>query len=435
MESAATIFAQCSFGTGVPEASRSAIANSKKTRPTVCGHRPAPNRRVRLPAQFAAIVAACLSAAACAVHRPALETWRLETQNASHPVLIPPGIRAQSKPQVIITSSLPAGNGPCAQSSGIIEMKRRKHRLSFTVFPDALSQKPAGWLARWSTALEASRCIPPGAAARIAAEVADSVPLPLNSAFRLLHPNSTQSGQVDIGAQMRLEVVSPILNSDLPADAPLFTSAATSASTNGLTVSLTAANFIGYETAWYAVRPRLQAAGFLIAAESAERHVHDQIERRVEPATNYLRFPPDAGFYRLFYKSGDTSYTAILVAGRTWPELEQNTAALAKGSCADVEPGLCLPIPKRVAINPFVGITINGSPVSLPSGSTVADAIRHSGNRPAALIDHLCIERLYKGRPVRVEFNPRNQTILSLLLSGGEVISWKVAAHDFSPPR
>lgn len=391
------------------------------------GHLPAPNHRVRPSAQLAAIIAACLTAA-CAARRPALETWRLENQNASHPILVPPGIAAPSKPQLTLVSSVPLLRGSCLQSSdGVIEITRHKHRLAFTVFPDTLAQKPPGWLAYWSATLEASGCIPQGDAPRIAAQIVESVPLPMNSAVRLLHPNSTQSGQVDIGAQMRLEVVSPILNENAPADAPLFTST----STSGLTVSLTANNFIGYETAWYSVHPRTQAGGFLIAPESAERHIHDQIEKRAAPATNYLHFPPDAAFYRLFYKSGDNSFTAILVAGRTWPELEQNTAALANGSCAGVASGFCLPIPKRVAINPFVSVTVNGSPLSLAWGSSVADAIRHSGERrPAALLDHLYIERLFKGHPARVEFNPRDPAILSLLLTGGEAISWKVAARS-----
>lgn len=385
---------------------------------------------MRPSAQIAAIISACL-AAACAVHRPALDTWRLENENASGSILIPSGVAGPSKPQLTLASPFPLSTASCSQSDGVIEIRRRKHRLLLTVFPDTLAQKPLGWLEQWAAALESSHCIPHGAAPLIADQIAESVPLPLNSALHLLHPNTTQSAQVDIGAQIRLQVVSPILNGNLPANAPLFTSA----SSNGLTVALKANNFIGYETAWYAIRPRAHATGFLIAPESAERHIHDQTEKRAEPATNYFHFPQDAAFYRLFYKSGDTSYTAIVVAGRTWPELEQNTAAVASGSCANVASGLCLPIPKRVAINPFVSVTVNGSPVSLPWGSSVADAIRHTGKRPAAVLDHLCIERLYKGRPVRVEFNPRNQAILSLLLSGGEAISWKVAAHGSSPPR
>jgi len=425
METAAIIFAQCSFGTGVLKPSRGAIANPKKTRPVASGDPTAPNLRVRPSAQLAAIIAACLSAA-CAVHRPALETWRLQNQNASSSILIPPGVAASSKPQSTLASPVPLSTGSCSQSDGVIEIRRRKHRLALTVFPDALAQKPPGWLAQWSDALETSHCISQGAAPLIAAEIAESVPLPVNSALHLLHPNSTQSAQVDIGSQMRLQVVSPILNGNLPADAPLLTST----SGNGLTVTLKANNFVGYETAWYAIRPRAHTTGFFIAPESAERHINGQVEKHAEPATNYFHFPPEAAFYRLFYKSGDTSYTAIVVAGRTWPELEQNTTAAANGSCANVPSGLCLPIPKRVAINPFVNVTVNGSPVSLPWGSSVADAIRHSGSRPAALLDHLCVERLYKGRPVRVEFDPRNQAILSLLLTGGEAISWKLAAHD-----
>ena len=434
IETAANIFAQCSFGTGVPEPSRSALRKPKKKPPRRVWPPTCTALAVRSSLQLAAILAACLFASACAAHRPALETWRLESPNASHPILIPPGLAAQPKPQLTVISSTAPANGDCPQSPGIIEVKRRKHHLAFTVFPDALAQQQPGWLAQWSSSLETSRCIPAGSAPRIAAQIAESVPLPPNSAVHLLHPNGAQSGQVDVGGQMRLQVVSPILNPTLPPETPLFTSASTSASGNGLTVDLKALNLIGYETAWYAVRPRPPAGGYLISPESAERHIDGQTEKRNQPATNYLRFPPDAAFYRLFYKSGNTDYTAIVLAARTWPELQQNSAAAAGGSCANITPGFCLLIPKRVAINPFIGVTVNGSPVSLAWGSTVADAIRHAGERrPAALLDHLCVERLYKGRPVRVEFNSRDQAVLSLLLTGGEAISWKIAAHDSSP--
>jgi hypothetical protein len=277
-------------------------------------------------AQFAAILAACLFACSCAAHRPALETWRLENRNASHPILLPPGVAAPSRSQLTLTSSVTSAGGSCPQSPGVIEIKHRKHRLAFTVFPDALAQRQPGWLAQWSSSLEASRCIPQGSAPRIAAQIVESVPLPPNSAVHLLHPNSTQSGQVDVGAGMRLQVVSPILNPNLPPDTALFTSASTSASGKGLTVALKALNLIGYETAWYTVRARRPADGYLIAPESAERHIDDQTEKRAAPANNYLRFPANAAYFRLFYKSGNTDYTAIVLAARTWPELERNAA-------------------------------------------------------------------------------------------------------------
>jgi hypothetical protein len=386
-----------------------------------------------------ATAVAFLAACGCAARRPSLQSFRV-LKEPSGTVLVPPGISDRKISQSSFKIVFPAGSNPCHPESSVIAIHRRGARLEFSVPPEALSKQPQGWLAEWAAGLEQSGCIPKGAAPHVAAQVAESVPLGLNTARGLLHPNNIQTGVVDLTGAMRIEVVSPILNQGTPPDAPiLIEGEKTTGEGVKINVTMSSPNLIGYETAWYAIGSRPNGHGLAISPQYAERHIDGQTELRDQPATNYLRFPSDAAFYRLFYKSGETDYTAIVLAAHNWPELNQSTKVLADGSCNKLASKLCIAIPKRVAINPFISVKVNDADVVIPWGSTLAQAIRQSGQpRPSAVLAHLCLQRPYKGRLLRVEFDRNDPAILSMILNGGEVVSWKVsmarlsATHEFA---
>ena len=300
------------------------------------------------------------------------------------------------------------------------------NRVFVTVTRDMLLQQPQGWLTTWAAGIESQGCIAPGEGSILAARIAESLPLDPALAFHLLYPNDRQSGQVDIAPPVRLQVVSPILRDDAAPDAPIID---TSGSGNSITVSLKSAdNLIGYETAWYAAQSRTTGAGFTIAPLYADRHVKDTTERRSQPATNYLRFPADAAFYRLFYKSGQTDFTALVVAAPTRAELDRRTGMLdtSTASCDKLSGNLCVAIPRRVAINPMISVTVNGVEVMVAWGANVAEAIRNAGERqPEAVLSGLTISRLYNGHPTPVDFDHSNPAILKLNLTGSEIISWR----------
>jgi hypothetical protein len=77
-------------------------------------------------------------------------------------------------------------------------------------------------------------------------------------------------------------------------------------------------------------------------------------------------------------------------------------------------------IPKRVALNPFLVITVNGTETTVPIGSTIR-AATHLERPPA----ELKVYKLYGGKPVPVEFDRAGPEILGLVLNGGERIYWK----------
>ena len=186
-------------------------------------------------------------------------------------------------------------------------------------------------------------------------------------------------------------------------------------------------NLIGFETALYAVQRKPAGPGFEIVPVRAERHIDRQIERRTQPEINYLRFRPEAAFYRVIIKSDQTDFTALVVAAPTRAELDRRAALLESGSatCATLNNELCVAIPRRVAINAVLPVTVNGGEVMMLWGSNLGTAIRNAGvRRPEDILPTLAVSRLYNGRPTPLEFDRSNSSILRLPLMGGEVISW-----------
>jgi hypothetical protein len=362
---------------------------------------------------------AVLVCAGCAVHQPIAANWRL-TKQGTGDVLIPPGVADPNLSRRTLAVDLAAGHGACPPA---IRVKGK--RVLVTVTREMLLQQPQGWLTAWAEGIESQGCIAHGEGFVLAARIAESLPLDPGLAFHLLYPSDRQSGKVDIAPPVRLQVVSPILRDGAAPDAPILE---TSGSGNSLTVTLKSSdNLIGYETAWYGALSKTSGVGFTITPLYAERHVNSDTERRAQPATNYIQFPPDAAFYRLFYKSGQTDYTALVVAAPTRAELERRIGVLdaASGSCDQLQGELCVAIPRRVAINPMVPVTVNGVEVMVAWGATVAEAIRNAGERqPEAVLPKLAVSRLYNGHLAPVDFDHSSPAVLRLILNGREEISW-----------
>lgn len=302
----------------------------------------------------------------------------------------------------------------------MIEIGDRKNRIVLTVIRDGLAKQPAGWLRAWTAGLETQGCLATGDGTKLAQRVAESLPLELNTAFRLLH-----GSQVDIGPYTRLEVVSPVFREGTPpAPEPL----ETTGNGSGLTVTVRApANLIGFETAWYGIRPHAGHAGFSIVPLRAERNVQGKVEPLPAPATNVFAFPPDAAFYRLFYKADQTEFTALAVAARTQAGLEERTQMLDAGpaSCRKLNDALCLAIPKGVGVNAYIDVSLNGIESAVPWPATVRSVVQKDGEDARAILSRLVVRKDYGGRLLPVEFDRNDRAILGMMLTGGEAISLK----------
>jgi hypothetical protein len=223
--------------------------------------------------------------------------------------------------------------------------------------------------------------------------------------------------------------MTPVLAEGADPDAPLIESSS-SVSVNGTRVDIDGRftqSVLGYEMTWYSAEPKTALAGVSVAPMTTERHLNGQTQRVSSPMRNYFQALSPAGFYGVFYKGGQTEFTAIIVGGITRAELDRRIKSLEAGaSCETLNTGMCVTIPKRVAINPTVLVTINGAEMFLNWGATVGSAIRAGGEqRFSDILPQLRVYKPYRDRLTTLQFLPSDSAILDLILTGGESISWK----------
>ena len=369
----------------------------------------------------------------CAVRQPA--SWRLVKQNTGQ-VLIPPGVKAKDLTRRTLTADV-AGGGPCPAATGVIDIVaikgRRGKAVRVTVTAGKLNEQPPGWLASWGSQLEEQHCLAAGEGLKLAERIAESVPLDPAGAFHLLYRDDHKTGEVDIDLQIRLQVVSPLWREAGVGmiDGPI---QSVTGNDSQLTVTAKASdNLLGYERTLYSVQPKAAKAGYTIQPLYADRTIQlstgGATERRPEPAINYFKFPADAAFYRLFYESTQTDFAALVVAAGTMAELDQRTRKLeasgASASCKILNDDMCAAIPKDVAVNPVIAVTVNGAELLVPRGVTVGNLIRLPREQQASVLGRLTVSRPWNGRLVPVAFDRTDGGILSVILKGGEVISWQ----------
>jgi hypothetical protein len=372
----------------------------------------------------AAIFFVLLSAGGCA-HRP-LMTYRLVRTDASQ-ILIPPRVAKLDLAVRTFSTDVGAVSGKCPSLSGSspspITIQTKRKRVQVTVTKELLLRQPTGWLSEWTAGLESQGCIAAGAGPKLADEIATALPLDMNQAVRLLYSN-----QLEIAPNMRIQVVSPILKEGATLNDPILIEETTGKGNSLGVVIKSTANLLGYETAMYTVQPKAGGMGASIAPLYADRHIGDETERRPEPAVNYFRFPANAAFFRVFYEAEQTEYAALVIAAPTRSELERRTKILEAGaaSCEKLNNELCVAVPKQVAINGLIPVTVNGSQIWLTWGTSVGGAVRATGYPDAnRVLPKLAVYKPYHSKLAAVEFDRASPAILNLTVTGGEVISWK----------
>jgi len=375
----------------------------------------------RMSASAVLFILVC--ATGCAIHRKSIQTYRLIPEG-SNQILVPPGVAKPDLAQRTFNADVTAVRGKCPSSPGPVAIARKRKRTRVTVTREALLKQPAGWLSEWTADLESQGCIAPGAGTKLAEQIVEALPFDTNQALHLLYSN-----QLDITPRMTIQVVSPILGEGAAPGSPILESVETSGNGHSLTANIkSTTNLLGYETAAYAVRAKAGGIGVSIVPLYADRHIGDRTERRPEAATGYFRFTGDAAFYRVFYEAEQTEYAALVIAAPTQSELERRTKILEAGaaSCEKLNNDLCIAVPKQVAINGLVSVTVNGQPTPVTWGTSVGGLVLSARPRDAnSVLPTLAVYKLYRSKPVAVEFDHASPAILGLVVTGGEVISWK----------
>jgi hypothetical protein len=302
--------------------------------------------------------------------------------------------------------------------------------IRVTIDTGDLASKPAGWLRTWVTEREAAGCIQPGDGMKLGERIVEALPLESAQGARLLRIpfNARLASFVDLGPENRIQVNSPILREGGTTDAPIIESGKASQGSNPGAIVVEghlASNVIGFETAWYGLKAKGKGLGFDIVPVYAERHIEGKMERAAEPHVNPFHFREDAGFYRIFYR-GDR--TIVVVAAATPTELERETVTFRDdlNACDKFPPGSCVLLPGSMGANAHIVVMANGNELPLPVGATVQAALAGAGEKkPADVVGHLTVRKLYGGKLAPLVFDTSSTEILSLVLVGGEELVWK----------
>jgi hypothetical protein len=342
--------------------------------------------------------------AGCAVRQPVPPTWRYGER-----VLAPPGVATADQASSTFQLKLP-GRGPC-EGNDAVTLVRRKARVTVTVNRDALLQQKQGWLAAWAAGAEAQGCIPAGSGVGLAKRILESLPLPPNAPLRLLRADKSPD-YVEIGAGMRLQVVSPILRDGAAPDGSAGDITNITGQDHSINVELRGnPDLIGFETAWYDVRRKPSGTGVEIVPVSAETTIGGKVEAQAAPHTNYFQFAPEMGFFRLFYKADQSEVLAMAPTRAALPTDADRCAA-------------CYAIPHKVGINPYLRISANGAPLPLGIGGTLFGLLHNAKIQPESVLPTLTILKPWRGTLTPVLFDRKNPQILQLVLTGDEVIRW-----------
>src|ERR1035438_3185042 len=380
--------------------------------------------------QFFAVVLVLLAAGVGCVHKPVLNTYRLLRQDGGQ-VLIPPCVGRPDLPQGTFVARMPAGEGTCAEEGGI-RVQPGKKKIRVTVNRDALlQQRQPGWLADWSIRAETQGCVALGRGRDLASLIVESTPLDPTVGFRLLHVGF-MSGYVELGPENRLEVHSPVLREGAKAETPLVETLKVTGEGYHIDVdSHLADSVMGFETAWYGIERNSGRIGYHFVPLSADRNIQGALEHMPGPATDYFHFPPQAAFFRLLYKSEDNDVIAFVIAGSTREDMDRRATAVGNDPAeCERTSGLCLALPRRVGVNPFLVVNVNGRDVTVPIGARLSAAIQAAGlKNPDTILPQLRVTRLFRDKPTPVEFDRRSDEILNLQLAGGERISWLGGKH------
>ena len=347
----------------------------------------------------------------CAFRQPTPATWRL-----ARLTLMPPGVSTDLAQR---TFTLPIRARCVLSDNDAIAAQPRRARLNLTVQRDALLKQPRGWLTTWTEKAESDGCIAPGQSAPLAARIVESVALPSGADLRLLRVDRSPD-YVEIGAGIGLQVVSPILRPGANPQALEYEIGEASESPGGLVVDLASSpsDLIGFETAWYDLRPKTAGDGFTIVPSSTRVTVNGVTETRAAPAKNYFQFAPELAYYRLFYKADQSE---VLIAAHTRAALPAGTEDCER----PVSGGpVCLAIPKGVGVNPYLLVNVNGSNVAVGIGSNLRSLLRTMKMSDDKILPTLEITRLWRGKPVALEFDRSLPDVLNLVLTGNEQIRW-----------
>jgi hypothetical protein len=314
---------------------------------------------------------------------PATRSWRLQGSGTGD-VLMPPAVRTS------------------------IKVPLCEEKLTLT---------PAQVLMRRTEIINAEDegCIPHGRSDAILDEAVQHQAISPAALPSVRYGYSLAAGHADLVPGWRLRVITLLTKSG----SFRLKETAEQTGSNTLTVR-TDGDFLGHETAYYAVIRRTREPGVSVRLESVEAAVGGATEKRKDPKERLFDLPPWARHVRLVFltRASSADHDMAIVGARTYWDLEQATAPVQvtpQTGCRTTANVYCAWVPAGIAVTPEVQVTLNGAGkwVALPAtlGSLVPDA------KAASVI----VRRAWRGRMLPI--TATNVDIRHLSLVGGEQIT------------
>jgi hypothetical protein len=325
-----------------------------------------------------------------------------------------PGARSEINLQ-LGKARLQKSRGKCQVDAGVFHLSFQKSKALLRVSTGDMWQGPdrvtvsllddinkfrAGMMQ-----LEINGCLKPGEAAPLLTRVIEGIALPSRVAYYLRHGSSVNEGFVDLLPPFRIKVVGPIREQD---------------------------KVVGFETAWYILAPRGRNQGHRLSLERAETFVHGKLIAAAKPSHASVLPHDQLSFYRLFFLTRRSSqdHDILLLGARNREAIEGHSAQIRKEGeavCTKLQsPDVhCVRVPMYSAISAELRVKAKERFVYIPFGGTVSDALRASGlQRASDAVPTLKVSRPYGKRLAPVQFDASGQDVLTLVLVGGEEISW-----------
>jgi hypothetical protein len=172
---------------------------------------------------------------------------------------------------------------------------------------------------------------------------------------------------INLQAGWRLRAVTPILKSG-----GYQLSATGDSAVSGNTIALSAGkDFIGYETAYYAVR-KGSGDGVLVEFSSAEATREGKTEPQLRPLVRLFQIPRRAKYVRLVYlrRVSQSDHDMGVVAAMRMDALDLLTKQLEASPADACKPGrqtFCAWVPAGIAVRPEMQKVANGIPAWVPA--------------------------------------------------------------------
>jgi hypothetical protein len=259
--------------------------------------------------------------------------------------------------------------------------------------------------------LESKGCFNSIEARRIRRAVAERFPLPPSIAYRYQLGSYDTTGFFELTPDFRLEVVSPIYDSDGPQ---------------------TVEHQTGYEVAYYGFRSPPNDSRVTASLTSIAEFHPSQPSIPKNAPRNKVDFPTSPNYFHLLFKTEKTPARhvtrAFLLSSTDDLQLDTGTKQLQAASVDTCEvvstSGVkCIGFPPNFGVSVELRVRVNHKETFVQLDGTVLDALGLK-NLSAEVPKNLRVTRLFQGRPVRIVFDSTKKDILALTLMPGDEITW-----------